>query len=314
MEKFNALRVFTEVCERRSFIAAARALHMPRSTVSETIQDLEAHLGVRLLARTTRRVDPTPAGYRFYARVVALLRTLDDMERGVGAPAAGASLTLAAPSALSEACILPLLHRFRQSYPEMTLSLELADHPAAAALAATDCVFLMSEDIPPGYEARPLLILEGVSVASPDYSLGTGQGYEEATPSADLPAPIVSGSLSIRMAAALHGMDTAHLPRFLAQDALQRGLLVPLPASKPAPEFTLMLAHPPYTSLRPNVQIFVDWIAETFGLPSRAEVSPPIARKASGRPRRRADASPARSRDAIRQHVRNLLIGYSDVG
>ena len=56
------MRVFTRVVERRSFTLAAADLGLPRSTVTDTVKQLEARLGVRLLERTTRQVNPTLDG------------------------------------------------------------------------------------------------------------------------------------------------------------------------------------------------------------------------------------------------------------
>ena len=61
MDRFKAMQVFTRVVEAGSFTRAAETLEMPRATVTTAIQQLEAHLGVRLLNRTTRRVAGQPA-------------------------------------------------------------------------------------------------------------------------------------------------------------------------------------------------------------------------------------------------------------
>ena len=62
MERFDAMRVFTRVAERRSFTLAAQDLGLPRSTVTDAVKQLEARLGVRLLERTKRHVTPTLDG------------------------------------------------------------------------------------------------------------------------------------------------------------------------------------------------------------------------------------------------------------
>src|ERR1700731_197484 len=62
MDRFDAMRVFTRVVERRSFTLAAEDLALPRSTVTDAVKQLEARLGARLLQRTTRHVSPRPAG------------------------------------------------------------------------------------------------------------------------------------------------------------------------------------------------------------------------------------------------------------
>jgi DNA-binding transcriptional LysR family regulator len=59
MDRFDAMRVFTRVVERRSFTLAAEDLGLPRSTVTDAVKQLEARLGVQLLQRTTRHVSAT---------------------------------------------------------------------------------------------------------------------------------------------------------------------------------------------------------------------------------------------------------------
>ena len=62
VDRFEAMRLFTRIMERRSFTQAAADLDLPRSTATEAVQQLESRLGVRLLQRTTRQVSPTLDG------------------------------------------------------------------------------------------------------------------------------------------------------------------------------------------------------------------------------------------------------------
>src|SRR2546430_1095351 len=77
MDRAEAIAVFVEVAERRSFVAAARRLRRSPTAVTRIIGDLEARLGVRLLNRTTRAVSLTEAGDRFLA---GARRVLADLE------------------------------------------------------------------------------------------------------------------------------------------------------------------------------------------------------------------------------------------
>ena len=75
MDRFDAMRVFTRIVERRSFTKAADDLGLPRSSVTDAVQGLEMRLGVRLLQRTTRQVSPTLDGEAYYQRCVSLIAT-----------------------------------------------------------------------------------------------------------------------------------------------------------------------------------------------------------------------------------------------
>ena len=84
MDRFDAMRVFTRVVERRSFSLAADDLALPRSTVTDAVKGLEARLGVRLLERTTRTVRPTLDGEAHYRRCLSLIADLEDAEGAFG--------------------------------------------------------------------------------------------------------------------------------------------------------------------------------------------------------------------------------------
>jgi LysR family transcriptional regulator for bpeEF and oprC len=68
MDRLQAMQVFTRVVEASSFTKAADNLQLPRATVTNLVQSLEAHLGVSLLHRTTRRVNVTADGAAYYER------------------------------------------------------------------------------------------------------------------------------------------------------------------------------------------------------------------------------------------------------
>ena len=82
MDRFDAMRVFTRIVERRSFTKAAEDLGLPRSSMTDAVNGLEARLGVRLLQRTTRHVSPTLDGEAYYRRCVNLIADLEDAEAG----------------------------------------------------------------------------------------------------------------------------------------------------------------------------------------------------------------------------------------
>lgn len=82
MDRFDAMRIFTRVGERRSFTLAADDLGLPRSTATDAVKQLERRLGVRLLERTTRVVRPTVDGEAYYQRCVRLIADLEDTEAG----------------------------------------------------------------------------------------------------------------------------------------------------------------------------------------------------------------------------------------
>ena len=90
MDRLRAMELFARVVETGSFTAAASALRLSRTRATTEIQRLEAHLGVRLLQRTTRRVSPTGDGAVYYEEARRLLREVRELETGLAGAVASA--------------------------------------------------------------------------------------------------------------------------------------------------------------------------------------------------------------------------------
>src|SRR5213080_1280347 len=80
MDRFQAMEVFVGVVDAGSFTHAADRLHIPKATVTTLVQGLEAHLKVKLLNRTTRRVSVTADGAAYYERCVRILADVDELD------------------------------------------------------------------------------------------------------------------------------------------------------------------------------------------------------------------------------------------
>jgi DNA-binding transcriptional LysR family regulator len=121
------LNAFLAVAESRSFARAATGLGIARSTLSETVRQLEQNLGVRLLNRTTRSVGVTPAGEQLVERLRPVLddlgAALESVNQFRDRPAGSLRLTVAPPAA--HAVLGPQLARFLAAYPEIRLEISL---------------------------------------------------------------------------------------------------------------------------------------------------------------------------------------------
>src|SRR3954471_24435194 len=85
MDQLLAIRAFARVVEAGTFTKAADSLQMPNATVTKLIQALEAHLGVKLLQRTTRRVSVTADGAAYYEKTARVLKELEDIDTSFSA-------------------------------------------------------------------------------------------------------------------------------------------------------------------------------------------------------------------------------------
>ncbi|HOZ24872.1 MAG TPA: LysR family transcriptional regulator, partial [Thermomonas sp.] len=110
----NDTLVFVRVVEHGSFIAAARSLQLPKTTVSRKVQDLETRLGAQLLHRTTRKLGLTEAGNIYFEHCQRIARELDEAESAVGQLQQGPRgwLRITAPYSLGIERIAPLLGEF----------------------------------------------------------------------------------------------------------------------------------------------------------------------------------------------------------
>ncbi len=125
----NDTLIFVRVVQSGSFTAAARALQMPKTTVSRRVMALEAQLGAQLLLRTTRRLALTDAGAAYFEHSQHLARHLDDAQAAVEQLQHGPRgwLRVTLPYSFGTTWIAPLLAAFRAAYPEVRLEI-LASH------------------------------------------------------------------------------------------------------------------------------------------------------------------------------------------
>lgn len=129
MQDLRTLLIFVKVAERQSFVRAAADLGITQSGVSNAINRLEAQLGVRLLARTTRRVSLTEDGAAFFARCRQALAELEEAELVLKEARLKPSgnLRVDMPVSFGRLKVVPLLGAFRAQYPDVTLRVSFTD-------------------------------------------------------------------------------------------------------------------------------------------------------------------------------------------
>ena len=142
MDRFDAMQAFARVVETGSFTKAAETLHMSRTSVTQLVQQLEARLRVRLLNRTTRKLNLTADGAAYYERVVRLLAELDDAETSLSSAALAprGRLRIDVPSPLARLLLIPALPEFHARYPEIQIDLGVSDRLVDLIDENVDCV------------------------------------------------------------------------------------------------------------------------------------------------------------------------------
>lgn len=183
MDHLLSIRVFQRIVETGSFTQASTHLGLPRSTVSKALLDLEAHLGSRLLQRTTRSVTLTVEGAEYYrrmARVTASLDEADEALRGMGTAATG-RLRIDVYSSFAHHVLIPALQYFRAEFPEVQLAIGISDRPVDLVEEGVDCVIRAGELPDSSMVGKTIYKDRYVTCASPAYLQrhGTPQTPEE---------------------------------------------------------------------------------------------------------------------------------------
>ena len=129
MNRFAAMRTFVEIVDHGSLTAAADAMNRSQPTIVRTLAALEAHLGTRLLQRTTRRMSLTSEGRDFLERCRHILADVEDAERAVGQDEGEprGQLRITAPVQFGQMHIVPALSGFLRRYKQVRADLLLLD-------------------------------------------------------------------------------------------------------------------------------------------------------------------------------------------
>lgn len=158
MRKFDDLMIFVAVVERQSFVAAARHLGLPPTTVSRKVLDLEARLGVQLLRRTTRRIAVTETGqavYKSAARGFVAINEAEALARRRHDRPTG-TLRVAIPRAVADLRLTGILPQFRAAYPDVRLELLFTNAPVDLIEFGCDCAIRIGDQADSSYVCRPL--------------------------------------------------------------------------------------------------------------------------------------------------------------
>jgi DNA-binding transcriptional LysR family regulator len=167
----NDTLVFVKVAELGSFIAAARSLRLPKTTVSRKVQDLETRLGAQLLHRTTRKLGLTEAGNIYFEHCQRIARELDEAESAVGQLQGGPRgwLRLTTPYSLGIERIAPLLGEFHARHPEVRVEMLLTNENLDIIDKELDIALRVGPLSDSTFIARKLATLRTQIFASVDY-------------------------------------------------------------------------------------------------------------------------------------------------
>jgi DNA-binding transcriptional LysR family regulator len=159
------------VIDHRSLTVAARRLHRSLQSVSRSLAALERSVGVELVRRTTRRVEPTEAGLAFYDRVKQALAALDEAKLEVANLRAEPTgvLRIAAPVLFAPTHLFPVITAFMERYPKIEIDLKLSDRFVDLIDEGIDVAVRIGELPDSSLKAKRLGELRRVVFGAPNY-------------------------------------------------------------------------------------------------------------------------------------------------
>lgn len=171
MDIFQAMKTFTAVVEAGSFVGAMDAVGLSKPAVSRHVNELEEHLGTRLLQRTTRRLSLTGEGQTYYQRCKEILLAVQEAEGEVGSSALQAQgrLRIGAPQTFGALHLAALWGRFAAENPQVTLEIILSDRVVDLVEEGYDLVIRIARLPDSSLVSRRIALTRMVLCASPQY-------------------------------------------------------------------------------------------------------------------------------------------------
>lgn len=304
MDKLTAMSTFVKVVEARSFTRAAESLNLPKARVSQRISDLESHLGVRLLHRSTRALSLTEDGRAYFEKCEFLLQQIDEIESTLKGGTAVPMGNLRVDSLVSIArwIIAPRLHDFQARYPKIQLRLGSSDRISHLLEEGLDCAIrggalkdssLVARhlcDLKLGLYAAPSYLSSVGPLESPDdLSSLTRLSWFSARDRSPFAWELVSGSRTclleagsgvlfddpeVAMVACMAGSGICPGAPFAVEQMVQSGALVPILPDWHFLPRPIHLVYPTSKHLSVRVRCFVNWVVDVFATDTRLGLTP----------------------------------------
>lgn len=304
----NAFATYAKVVETGSFTAAAEALKLSKSMVSRQISMLEDELGVRLLNRTTRKLNVTEAGAVVFERASRIVAEAEEAERDAVCieGAVRGRLRINAPMTFGIRELGPVMPKFIARYPELSVELELNDRRVDLMEEGFDVSLRISPLVDSSLIARQLAPVRRLVVGTPAYFEKHGvpkhprdladhtfilytqvqrpellemQDAAGKRVQIEVKGPLLCNNADAANAVLMAGQAISVSPDFISYEALRSGALVSVLDEWQAPPLTLHVIYPHTRHLSAKVRAFVDFAVEEFG-PGKAKWLGPLGQAA----------------------------------
>ena len=293
MDRLNGMKTFVEVVNSEGFTAAANKIGLSRAQVSKSVMQLEAHLGARLLNRTTRRVSLTEIGRVYYERCKDILNDIDEIE-GLAGEQSGqpqGTLRVAVPTSFGVLQLNKAIPGYINKYPEVRISMSLNDRFVDVVAEGFDLAIRIAALEDSSLVARRIAPCKRVLVASPDYLAHHGEpkvpqdlaihrclvyandlhagswtlAGDEGPEVIRVNGPVCADNGDLLKEAAVAGLGVTLLPTFIVGPELRAGRLVQVLAAYCPDEISVFAVFPSRRYVSAKVRTFVDYLADCFG-------------------------------------------------
>jgi len=293
MDRLNSMRHFVEVVRESGFTPAADKLGLSRAQLSKSVMQLEAHLGTRLLNRTTRRISLTETGKVYFERCLSILDDIDELEASTSeqSKTPKGRLSICAPTSFGILHLQSALTDYLNQFPEVQITLSLNDRFVDVVEEGFDVVVRIAELDDSSLIARKIAPCRRVFCASPEYleshspvqvpqdlaihhcltysndlrpdtwTLEGPGGIE----SVKVNGPVCADNGDMLKAAALNHMGITLLPTFIVGEDLKAGNLVQVLKDYCPPDIAIYAVFPSRRFLSAKVRTFVDHLTNCFG-------------------------------------------------
>lgn len=293
MDQLSAMRAFVRVVETGNFTRASEALNLPKATLTNLIQGLEAHLHTKLLNRTTRRVVVTTDGALYYERANRIIAEIDELDTSLAASYTLPSgrLRVEMAGAFADWIVIPALGDFHRRFPEIHIDMGVGDRTVDYLAENVDCALRGGVPTDQSLIARRVAEVSLIICAAPRYIEKHGTPKHPSELERDHQCVSYFTALNNRavafdfrkddealeinarhilavndarsfLSAALAGLGVAPLPLFMAAEPLARGELLRVLPDWQIDPIPLYIVYPPNRHLSNKVRVFVDWLVQ----------------------------------------------------
>ncbi|WP_440163221.1 LysR family transcriptional regulator [Actinobacillus pleuropneumoniae] len=287
MDKLNAINLFCRVIETQSFTQAAQLEQISLAMASKLIAQLEEHLNVRLLHRTTRKITPTEAGLLYYQRCLPILNELKDAENSVSniTSTLQGKITISLPMDFGSRFVAPYLGQFMTTYPNIQLNIEFSDRRVDVVAEGYDLVLRIGALEDSSIVAKRIARSELVLLASPEYLAkhGTPENLAQLTEHTCLiyenhqqwqftdgdqkvkikpNAHVISNNGYALLQMTKAGQGIVNLPLFLVKEEISAGNLVEILPQYKQHSIDISVLYPHRRYLSPKVKVFIEFLSK----------------------------------------------------